>query len=269
MLFDDASPVFRHVQRHGAASVKKNQSANEQVSCFLDHILTDLFSASAYPLNVRFSYLARLLAEIIALSESKQLSNQVLAKFTDKHHENLKGFAEAFSAGRFASRPANGVHMWDLLRAGAERFNLFQACGLAEPLPIMKLARQAITDNDAKQLFYQELMALRSSAGPQLGRYEKALECYLQCRFMAQGFPLFLQQHPVASFLASFLPFTITQMLVWIKASESPLTDDDIVDAVIRVEEILFHSDALLQTLAKNQFLLNIGGYFDWFLEVN
>lgn len=270
MLFDEAKPVFRRVKGNGYGAVAAN--ANEQVALFLHGLLGDLFSSQKFPLNLRLVYLARVLSEIARLSEMKQLGNKVLGNLAAKFNQNMQGLTAAVRNGQFATKPINGLNMWDFLREGTLRLKLFQDCGLPDDMPIMQLAKTANADVEAKSLFYRELLSHRQRNRDQLLQHERAFARYLECRFMAQGFPfsyLAHQQNFIASFLASVCPLAIAQMLLWLKSTVvTQLTEDDIVDTVVRVEESFFHNDALLKTLGKHPLLLQVGGYPDWFLEV-
>jgi len=209
------------------------------------------------------------LSEIVRLSDARQLNNKVLGNITAKFKQNMQGLTVAVSNGQFATKPINGLNLWDFLREGTLHLKLFQVCGLPDDMPIMQLANRADTDAEAKSDFYRELLSFRKRHREQLQQHERAFARYLESRFMSQGFPFACQQNFTASFLASVCPLAITQMLLWLKASLVPrLTEDDIVDTVVKVEEIFYHNDALLKTLGKHPRLLQVGGYFDWFLEV-
>lgn len=269
VLFDDAKPVFRRVKGDGCDVPAE---ANERVALFLHDLLGDLLSAQEYPLNLRLVYLARVLSEIMRLSEMRQLSNRVLGNIAARFKENMQGLTMAVQNGQFATKPINGLNMWDFLREGTLRFKLFEECGLPDDMPILQFAIRADTDAEAKSLFYRELMSHRQRNRKQLRQHERAFARYLESRLVSQGFPYAYhayQQNFIASFLASVCPLAIIQMLLWLRISLVPqLTENEIVDIVVRVEENFFHNDALLKALGKSPLLLRIGGYHDWFLEV-
>lgn len=265
VMFDGSAPVFRQVAGRGK---KAARSADERVVRSLYKILRKVLASSGYPFNVRLAYLAGVVAEITTQSERGQLTREALGDFERSFDSDLRHLVAEVRSGKVAANPPHGTAIWDLLRTGAVRFGLFQSSGLPEEMPAMELAKRAISESEAKPLFYQELMSLREAHRPRLQPFMPAFERYLESRFMAQGFPL-ARRHPVVAFMASVGPFAVIQMLLWMKAAVSPqLSEEDILSVVVKVEEKLCHSDELAKTVEGNPALLNIGGYRDWFLEV-
>jgi len=270
VMFDGTGPVFRHVGGTGRDRGKKvAKSANEQVVRCLYNVIRKVLASSDYPLNLRLTCLAQVVADITVRSERQQLRNEDLVELERHVDQRLHGLGEAVRSGNFTINPVHGAAMWNLLRTGAMRFRLFERSGLPEEMSVLELARRAETKEEAKSAFYQELISLRQRHGPQLRPFERAFERYLESRFMADGFPL-AQRHPVVAFISSVFPFAFIQMLLWMKASvvSSELTENDILEAVVRVEENLCHNDELSKTVENNRALRNLGGYLDWFLEV-
>lgn len=269
VLLDDISPVFRFVPATGLHRKAANKAVNEQVAVFLYPHIRKLFSMQEFALNLRLTYLARLLAEVAALSQKKQMPTRVLANFAAACEENLQRMLMETKMGKLVTNPHKGLHMWNLLRSGALRFQLFQACGLGANLPIVQLAARAELDAEAKTQFYRELMAMRAASRNRLQDKEKIFARYLEAHLMLEGFPFYHKRHLVVNFLCAVFPFAIVQMLLWCKASiASQLSDADIVDTVMKVEAKIVHSREIAPTLEQNPALLEIQHYFDWFLEV-
>ncbi len=269
VIFETTGPVFRHEPATGKEAARREKSANEQVSMLLYRLLGRLLASPEYPLNIRLTYLARVLGEITSLSEKQQLTGKILASFEEKHAANLRATAAMVFSGKLVTNPVNGLNLWNLLREGVIRFKLFEASSISEEVPIIQLARKANADEEARKLFYQGLMTLRRQSRPFLHKFDKAMERYLESSLMANGFPLVQNINPVIPFQAAAYRFAITQMLLWIKISATPeFTKNDITTIISRVEEKIHHNDELVKMLDKNPAFHKIGGYFDRFLEV-
>lgn len=269
VLLDDSLPVFRYEAATGHRRATGKQSVNELVTMFLYQHIRQLFSLQDFALNLRLTYLARLLSEVVGLLQKGQLSQRVLADLSAACGENLKRLAMAVRMGKSVTRPAQGRLMWEQFREGLVRFQLFQASGLAPDMRIVQLAERAETDEEAKTQFYQELMVLRDASRPALLEYNKIFVRYLEGRFMLAGFPFKQDVHPVESFLAAVFPFVMVQMMLWIKgAVVQHITPQDIVEAVVLVEKEVGHLWQIGPPLKQNPALREIQHYFDWFLEV-
>lgn len=269
-LLDNNHPVFQEITINSDKPADVSRSYNKSFSTHLEKIVSEAMALHKYALNLRLTYLARVLAELIPLAKQGNLSDTVIAVFSGNAEEHLQGLEQAYTDGEFSTHPVNGLHMWNLLRMGMASRQLFNACGIPDNTPIIQAALQADSDNDAREEFYRELLTLRNTNRQQIQQYENMFNRYLETSFMNQGFPSRTPDNNyIAAFLSSTFPFAAIQMLLWIRASITPRLDENhIIDTVYKVERCFSHGNDVYLTLNKSQGLQNIEHYFDWFLEV-
>ncbi len=268
VLFDSTSPAYNVITSQGIQSRNDRQLTNDHITVFLQKLIKQLLPSTVYSLSQRLAYLAHVMAELISLSLKNMLSLEALASIENNHHNNLKGMIMAVDNGTLVSNPVNGIYMWDIMRFAMVKHKLLQICGVPENMLIVQLARNADATVAAKTAFYSELMLLRDRSRQYLQHLDKPFSRYLEGLFLFVPFPFDDQIDPITPFLTAVFIFAIGQMMLWIKACEGEIDEDDIVLILCKVNETMCHHYDIIQNEEQTRAVLNLGSYLGWFLEL-
>ena len=135
---------------------------------------------------------------------------------------------------------------------------------------LFQYADKSLSSNVEFEEFYKRIAASAEKSRSEIRqRYGKVFNNYLKISFLNWGFPWEpMMENHIAGFLCACIPFTIIQLLLWVKYADTGCLDDEyVIEVIYTVERICGHSDKMLAMLSTNTQLLQLNAYYDCLIE--
>jgi hypothetical protein len=244
----------------------------EKVYWYLDRTANNVFAAKDFPLNIKLTYLARVLAEITLLGSKGALTDDVLKSFSSEYQLHMSGLWNAVSSGEFGTSPANARYMWHvILTALAKHPEFNEKLGLSDSIEeLVELHKSSDGDKANNDPFYQRIRTCKLGARSAIERYQDALKRYLQTVFVSKSFPWRRGDHGyVDAFLECLIPFAAVQLVIWLFTDKhQQISEKDMIAIINGIEGRFGHNSEIIKNIENNKDFHRLELYFDWFLDV-
>ena len=270
VLFSHDEPVYRKKGKNSYPLGK--EITLEKVFWHLEKLANLLLADKNFPLNIKLTYLARVLAEISTLISNHSLDEKTLKYFSSEYQINMKDMRNAIANKEFGTNPVTAKHMWHLiLNALAQMTDLNKKLGLSESIAKLLKVYDSSTDNtDNEDIFNKNIQIYKRQAQSKMKCYNGAFDRYIQAVFVLKGFPWTTGEHGyIDAFLQCTIPLAMIQLLSWLYIEEhKEISNEELITIIYSIEKRFGHNSEINDTIKKSPDLRKIELYFDWFLDV-
>lgn len=245
---------------------------SEKVYWHLEKTATNVFAANNFPLNIKLTYLARVLAETTMMGLKGTLNDDMLKSYSSQHQLHMSGLRNAVSNREFGTNPANARYMWYvILTALAMSPDFNEKLGLTKSIEeLFKLYKSSDGNAGSSDHFYKKIQDCKQQAHPMMLRYEDAFKRYLQTVFVSKAFPWMSGDHGyLNAFLLCVIPFAAVQLVAWLYTEKHQrILEEDLIAIINGIEGRFGHSSEVMKNIENNKDFYQLELYFDWFLDV-
>jgi lysine-N-methylase len=270
VLFENQKDV--HKIKGNISSPPGNEMSHEKLVWYLEKASDNILSSKDFPLNIKLTYLARVLAETNIRRENGSLDNDTMKTLTSDYRFHMNKLRNAVRKDKLVTNPTSARHMWNVIVTGLAAYPEFSdKFGVTSSImELQQLYNDSINDHEQYDPFFNRIQACKQQTQSTMAPYEKAFQKYLQAAFVSNSFPWAPGHHGhTEAFLSSLIPFAVIQLLSWLYAEKQQrLTENDVVTIVYGVDRRFVHRADIIKNIRNNSNFYRLDLYFDWFLNV-
>ena len=231
-----------------------------------------VFRQSRIPANVKFFYIAKLLAIFHFELESNGLSQELVKNlFPNNPGQELQKLTSQYKRKELIPDPVTAGSFWrSVTHMMQSRDNLFTELVFNE-LPIVRLCEQESEEFEHFKTIYSEILVMQKVYNSKYRvKYQKHLEKYLRVSLVNKGIPL--QDEP-KNLMQTLVPILVTtaqvHLILWMMASQDFEIDDALFAKVIyQTEARLGHASVIEKTLLDEPHMLQVHRYAEVLLDI-
>lgn len=270
VLFSDNEPVYKSDGSY--PSPQKKNITTEKIHWFLDKISQNVFSEENFSLNIKLTYLARVLAEMAISGKNGTLNDDMLKSFSHDHALHMTGLRDAVQSNEFGPQPANSRYMWHVIINELTKNSDFnKKLGIHESIEeLLALHRSSEGTSGEEDPFNKKIQEYKQLSKEKLHPYKDAFTRYMQAVLISKCFPWKSGGHGyLDAFLLCTLPFATVQILSWLLINKNKeISQEELISIINGVESRLSHNSEIMKYVSKNKSFYQLERYFDWFLDI-